>query len=159
MPYEVKREELWGRLVSGLLTEVFVFGSVDGSTLGDFLPQTLGLEPISGDAYRYSSSGQLRAPEELAQLARVLSAERCWVAEGRKPEWAEPFMERSQAILYFDLGPSRMKRWDPRFPDRKNVAILEQVATSRFPLKLLRVTTFEQVRLLRKVRPSDQTGP
>lgn len=86
--------------------------------------------------------------------ARQLAAGKRWIAEGGPPVWAATFMEQAQAILSFDTFASQ--RWDSRRPSRKNVFALEHFAFAFFPEKVLRVTTPEQVRILRRVRALPQ---
>jgi hypothetical protein len=146
------RNELWTRLLSGELTEVFVFGGWERnqSTLGDFLPQALGLEPIVCDAYRYTPDGTPRSHDDLVHLARELAAGKCWIAEGLVPVWAATFMEQAQAILFFNLGWPRILIQDKqrKYP----AAELAYLADEYFPEKLLNVTTRRQLRSLRALR-------
>jgi hypothetical protein len=87
---------LWGRLLAGQVTEVYAL-SYRG--LYRDLPQTLGLELISADAYVYGRFGVLRTHAERAELARALAAEPRWLAVGGLPYWVEPFARRAEAIL------------------------------------------------------------
>lgn len=161
MPYAHEREGLWERLVSGRVTEVFVFGVADGSTLGTYLPQTLGLEPIVCDAYKYTRSGELRSYDELVQVAQQLAEGKRWVAEGGVPIWAATFMDRAQAILFFDTFRSRLVRSDPRQRGKDDVLGAERFAREHFPEKLLAITEPMQIQTLRRVRavPAQQQAP
>ena len=89
-------ERLWARLLAGRVTEVCVLSrrglSVD-------LPQTLGLEVIDYEAYRYGSFGVPYTPEERERIARELAAEPRWLAVGGPRYWVEPFARRAEAIL------------------------------------------------------------
>ena len=87
---------LWPRLLAGQVTEVYVL-SYRG--LYRDLPQTLGLEVISADAYAYDRHGLFRTLSERAGVARALAAEPRWLAVGGLPTWAEPFARRAEAIL------------------------------------------------------------
>jgi hypothetical protein len=93
------QHELWTRLLSGQVTEVFMLGG----PMTTELPQTLGLEPICYPAYRYTPDGIARTGGELADLAQELAASKRWIAEGEAPAWAPAFLEQAQVILLFDL--------------------------------------------------------
>ena len=95
------REELWRRLLAGQATEVYVTGFE--RRIGRYLPQTLGLEPISWSAHRYDSDGVPRNGDELARIARRLSAEPRWIAGGGPWYWDRHFAEHAAAILIFEL--------------------------------------------------------
>lgn len=105
---------LWARLVAGHVTEVYAL-SYRG--LYQDLPQTLGLEVISADAYVYGRYGVLRTLAERAQVARDLAAEPRWLAVGGLPCWAEPFARRAEAILITSspIG-SLAPTWPPLLP-------------------------------------------
>jgi hypothetical protein len=87
---------LWARLLAGQVTEVY---ALSYRRLYQALPQTLGLEVISADAYVYGRFGVLRTHAERAEIARTLAAESRWLAIGGLPYWAEPFARRAEAIL------------------------------------------------------------
>jgi hypothetical protein len=87
---------LWSRLLAGLVTEVCVL-TYHG--LYRDLPQTLGLEVIDYDAYRYDARGVARAPEEREHIARELAAEPRWLAVGGPRYWVEPFARKAEVIL------------------------------------------------------------
>ena len=111
--YRRAQQITWSRLLAGEITEVFVFGTAstpDLSTLAAFVPQTLGLEPITSAAYRYAADGTLRDPEQLGAVARELAASERWVAEGLEPQWAAAFVERAGAVLFFDTPWARAVR-------------------------------------------------
>lgn len=111
--YRHAQRTTWSRLLAGEIAEVFVFGTPSDpglSTLGAYLPQTLGLEPITSAAYRYAEDGTLRDLEQLGALARDLAAGHRWIAEGVEPQWACAFVERAGAVLFFDLPMARAMR-------------------------------------------------
>lgn len=87
---------LWAQLLAGQVTEVYVLSH---RGLYRDLPQTMGLEVISADAYVYGRFGVLRTHAERAEVARVLAAAPRWLAVGGLPYWVEPFARRAQAIL------------------------------------------------------------
>jgi len=94
-----ERNELWRRLFAGELSEIFVLGCA----LSVVLPQTLGLEPICYQAYRYTADGMPRAGDELERLARELAASPRWIAQGDAPAWAPAFMDQAKAVLLYEL--------------------------------------------------------
>lgn len=94
--------DLWERLVAGQITEVFTF-STRGLVFD--LPQTLGLEPISYDAYIYDRDGVHRGPEELDRIAGELAAQQRWICNAGPLFWARHFAARAEAVLVFpDAG-------------------------------------------------------
>lgn len=93
--------ELWQRLLSGQVTEVFTF-SARGLVFD--LPQTLGLEPISYDAYLYDRNGVARDRDELERLARELAAQPRWICNAGPLFWARHFATAAQAVLIFPSG-------------------------------------------------------
>ena len=88
--------ELWARLLAGRVTEVCVL-SRRGLSMD--LPQTLGLEVIDYEAYRYGSFGVPYVPQERERIARELAAESRWLAVGGPRYWVEPFARRAEVIL------------------------------------------------------------
>ena len=154
------QRDLWTQAVAGYISEVFVFGGDRSrmSTLGLYLPQTLCLEPIACDAYRYGIDGVARSDAELVRIARQLAAGKRWIAEGTPSFWARPFMDRAQAIIWFDTVSSRLSRFrDATWPDDA-IAILGRIAEADFPDKVLRVTSRSQIRQLRAVRATHASG-
>jgi hypothetical protein len=69
------------------------------------LPQTLGLDVITADAYIYGRYGVFHTHAERAEIARALAAEPRWLAIGGLPYWAEHFARRAEAIL-ITSGPA-----------------------------------------------------
>lgn len=94
--------DLWERLIAGQVTEVFTV-SVRGLTVD--LPQTLGLEVISHNAYVYDREGVARDAEELERIARELAAQPRWICNCGPLFWAWHFAEAAGAILVFPYGP------------------------------------------------------
>lgn len=178
-------------LLSGEITEVFVFGGAPPHP--PHLPrQTLGLEPIVSQAYRYNRDGTLRSREDLAQAARDLAHGKRWIAAGLELAWAGAFMDQARVIIFYDTLMSRAVRpseplgrgtltplvryaWyllararipGPYMPGTyqslpkppwsrwggDDVTILENLACSRYPDKLVHITTRKQIRQLRQVR-------
>lgn len=88
--------DLWARLLAGEVTEVYLLSPGPSHLV---LPQTLGLELISAEAYVYGRYGVLRTHSERAEFARALAAEPRWLAVGGLPSWVEPFARRAEAIL------------------------------------------------------------
>lgn len=99
--------ELWRRLLSGQVTEVFTF-SARGLVFD--LPQTLGLEPISYDAYVYDGEGVARDRDELDRLARELAAQQRWICNAGPLFWARHFATAAQAVLIFPSGGDNESR-------------------------------------------------
>lgn len=95
------RAELWHRLLAGQVTEVYVTGFE--RRVERYLPQTLGLEPVVWNAYLYDADGVPRNQDELAGIARRLSAEPRWIAGGGPWYWDRHFAERAEAIVIFEL--------------------------------------------------------
>ena len=93
---DATRRKLWARLLAGQVMEVYAL-SYRG--LQRDLPQTLGLEVVSADAYVYGRYGVLRTHAQRAEIARALAAEPRWLATGGLPYWVEPFGRRAEAIL------------------------------------------------------------
>ncbi|HEU5331121.1 MAG TPA: hypothetical protein VFU73_00105 [Actinocrinis sp.] len=126
--YRRAQQITWSRLLAGEITEVFVFGTPgvpDLSTLAAFVPQTLGLEPITSAAYRYAADGTLRDQEQLGAVARELAATTRWIAEGLETHWAAAFIERAGAVLFFDTPWARAVRpSDPLGRGGKTFAVL-----------------------------------
>lgn len=92
---------LWAQLLVGRVTEVFV---LTYRGLYRDLPQTLGLEVISYEAYLYDSYGVARTPSERAEIAHQLAAEPRWLAIGGPRYWVEHFAQRAEAILVMPGG-------------------------------------------------------
>jgi len=91
------REVLWHRLLAGEITEVYAPAGYDM-----YLPQTLGLEPISHQAYAYDTRGEPRDANQLSEIASQLSAEAWWIAGGGPRFWASHFAEHAEVVLVFE---------------------------------------------------------
>ena len=101
LPSFPEEDTLWERLLAGRVSEVCVVGA----PISEYLPQTLGLEPIVFDAYHYTPDGRHRPPAELDQIAAQLAASRRWITGWPAPQqWLEPFLERAEAILFMNFA-------------------------------------------------------
>lgn len=117
-------------LLAGQATEVYVPGLEQ--RVGRYLPQTLGLEPIFYGAYHYDRDGSVNGKDELAQIARQLSAERRWIAGGGPWYWDQEFAARAEAILLFELYDRREHgRADIDMGIRHRLAMRKQAAKAR----------------------------
>lgn len=156
--------ELSPRLLRGECTRVVLLAPT--AVLARYLPQALGLLPMS--PYQYRITG------DLATAAGKLAATDRWIVEG--DQWAEFFMPRAQVILSAEIRHTRDKgrsrRWPTSRTDRRaeksvlDMAFDQQpgwarpvvksvklaLAEDEYPDKLLRITSWSQVRRLRKVR-------
>lgn len=97
---------MWQRLLAGELTEVYSVAGADG-----FQAWTLGLEPISVNAYRYDrADGMPVSDARREEIARQLSAQRYWtvVSEGMIGQ------RRSGVVM----------AWDRHFADRAQIALI-----------------------------------
>ena len=141
--------DLLGRLLGGECERVLIVGPLIRRSFLEFcFPQTLGLPPLRC----YSRS---LTPAELAAEAENLAATERWITED--PLWAEHFMARAEVILSIETKRVASMSWryslshrSPGSAGRKPAAL--PVTEQRYPEKLIRVTTPENVRQLRMVR-------
>lgn len=108
LPVPGRAPELWQRLLSGEVTEVFTFSA---RGLGAELPQTLGLEPISYDAYLYDRDGVPRDRDTLDEIARELAGQQRWICNAGPLFWARHFATAAQAVLIFPSAADAESRF------------------------------------------------
>lgn len=156
--------ELWQRLLRGDCTRVVLLHPTN--VLGTYFPQALGLLPMS--PYQYRITG------DMATAAERLAAADRWIVEG--DQWTAFFMPRAQVILSAEIRYTRNtytpRRWPRSGAVRESrdsvldLAFDQQPAWARtvvksvnlalaedeYPDKLIRITSWGQVRRLRKVR-------
>lgn len=116
------RAELWHRLISGEVTEVYVPGYA--GRVDRYLPQTLGLEPIFYGPYLTDAEGAPTTNARRAEIARQLAAGSRWIAGGGPWEWDQYFANRAEVVLIFELYDAvEHRRIDNDFGIRRALAI------------------------------------
>lgn len=75
-----------------------------------YLPNAMGLEPVSQAAYKYDSDGALTEPADYVRIATELAAQDGWLAHWWRPECAEIFMGSADLIIWFDDPHARWIR-------------------------------------------------
>lgn len=166
--YDTGTGHLWERLFGGGCTRVVLLG---GGCSTHF-PQALGLLPMIWHRYRIEGS--------VAVAAAKLAATDRWIVEGEP--WVQYFMPRAQVIISVELPytaraaktrrshkPARHSGdsildvaldqssapiWSRGVPKSPILALAED----EYPGKLLRVTSWAQIRALRKVH-ADESDP
>lgn len=104
--YIATAETPWTRALSGRMRRVFVFGGP--SVPSDrYLPNAMGLEPVSQSMYKYDSEGALSDHAEHLRIAIALAAEDGWLANGWQPDCAGIFMRAADLVIWFDDAHAR----------------------------------------------------
>lgn len=90
------------------MRRVYVFGGELFS--GRYIPNAMGLEPVSQTAYKYDSDGVFAEHADHVRIATELAAEDGWLAYWWHPECAEIFMRSADLIIWFDDPHARWMR-------------------------------------------------
>jgi hypothetical protein len=114
-PYDISdfgplplNEDLWAMVCAGDARRVYV---LDGPVLEKrFLPNALGLEPVTMHAYRYDAQGALTEPDEYLRIAMQLADSEGWLAFAWTPECAARFLRKAEAIIWLDDDRARLAR-------------------------------------------------
>lgn len=75
-----------------------------------FLPNALGLEPVTMHAYRYDAQGGLTQPDDYLRIATQLAQADGWLAYRWSAQYAEAFMQQADAIIWLDDARTRRAR-------------------------------------------------
>jgi hypothetical protein len=75
-----------------------------------YLPNAMGLEPVSQAAYKYDADGALADHADHVRIATALAAQDGWLAYWWHPECAEIFMRSADLVIWFDNPHARRMR-------------------------------------------------
>jgi hypothetical protein len=101
-------EQTWELVLTARARRVYTFGGEIPS--GRVLPNTLGLEPVYREAYRYDSQGVPTEPHDFLRIATQLAEDEGWLTHGWGPECADVFMRKADAIIWLDDARARLAR-------------------------------------------------
>ena len=101
-------EQTWELVLTARARRIYVFGGEIPS--GRVLPNTLGLEPVTREAYRYDSQGVPTEPHDFLRIATQLAEDEGWLTHGWGPECTDVFLRKADAIIWLDDARARLAR-------------------------------------------------